>query len=254
MAAQEAASRRLNGIQSSLAPGTAFPAYLPALQNCPEVTTPVELDIQGTLPSWLSGVLYRAGPGTYTIPLSPEAAKKTGKEAYQVEHWFDGFTQIHRFEITTDGKVVYRSRNTAEGAVALIKAEGDPVIAFGQTDPCVSLFGKFFSFFSTMKKATSRRVGDMPANARNVGVTVSPDFPIPQPPTGKIAGQPSTLVIKTDQNALQQIDPITLEPIKLYGYENLNPDVAQGPMSAAHGQIDFKTGERMNFVSFAKIL
>ncbi|KAI9002965.1 carotenoid oxygenase [Hyaloraphidium curvatum] len=228
------------------------PPFLPALRNTPEVTAPVRLAVQGTLPPWLSGVLYRAGPGTYEIPLSPEAAKRTGKETYRISHWFDGLSMIHRFEIAPGGEVTYRSRSTAKGVEELIRAEGGTLLSFGQDpDPCVSLLGRFMTFFSTGRRAYAAR-GDPPAarpDGRNIGVTISPDYPVPGGPGSapEKRGVPRTLVVKTDQNALQTLDPVTLEPLGTYGYEDLNPDVAKGPLSAAHAQVDPRTGERVNF-------
>ncbi|KAI9021776.1 carotenoid oxygenase [Hyaloraphidium curvatum] len=249
----DSARRRVAHVAAALSPASSAqrpppPPFAQALRNNPEVTAPVELAVRGELPTWLRGVLYRAGPGTYDVELSPEAAKKTGRAKHSISHWFDGLSQIHRFEITPDQKVLYRNRNTAKGVEELIRREGGLPVSFGQeTDPCVSLLGRFMSFYSRFtnpQPPASKR----PVDSGNVGVTVSPDFPIPSPPPGKPApGMPRTLVVKTDVNELQQLDPVTLEPVALYGYQDLNREMGPGPLSAAHGQIDFKTGERVNF-------
>lgn len=54
------------------------------LQNTPEQREPVQLKVQGTIPPWLAGSLYRTGPGTYDIPLDNGGT-------FHVRHWFDGY-------------------------------------------------------------------------------------------------------------------------------------------------------------------
>jgi beta,beta-carotene 9',10'-dioxygenase len=55
------------------------------------------LPMAGRMPDWLRGSLYRNGPAQF------EAGSK------KLEHWFDGFGMIHRFEFRGDG-VGYRNR------------------------------------------------------------------------------------------------------------------------------------------------
>lgn len=66
-----------------------------------EIIDPVELEIEGNIPSWVSGSLYRGAQGTWDVG------------NFTSEHWFDGFSRQHRFEIK-DGKVFYRSRNGSD--------------------------------------------------------------------------------------------------------------------------------------------
>jgi torulene dioxygenase len=58
-------------------------------QNVPEVLIPVQLPIHGSLPSWLSGTLYRTGPGTYQVK-----TEKNKKGYHDVQHWFDGIGEL----------------------------------------------------------------------------------------------------------------------------------------------------------------
>lgn len=74
------------------------------LYTTPEVLEPVELEIVGEIPSWVTGSLYRGA----------QAGWDAGN--YTSEHWFDGFSRNHRFEIA-DGKVTYRSRNASDEVV-----------------------------------------------------------------------------------------------------------------------------------------
>ncbi|MCH7661517.1 MAG: carotenoid oxygenase family protein [Euryarchaeota archaeon] len=56
-----------------------------------------QLDVEGALPDWLSGTLYRNGPGRFHV----------GNSA--LTHWFDGFSLLRRFEIDS-GEIEYSSR------------------------------------------------------------------------------------------------------------------------------------------------
>ncbi|MFC6904365.1 carotenoid oxygenase family protein [Halalkalicoccus tibetensis] len=61
-----------------------------------EETDPVELDVAGELPEWLSGTLYRNGPGDFEV----------GDR--DLTHWFDGFALLRRFRF--DDGIEYSSR------------------------------------------------------------------------------------------------------------------------------------------------
>lgn len=55
------------------------------------------LAVEGSIPEWLTGSLYRVGPAKF------EAGQRS------VKHWFDGFSMLHRFTIA-GGKVSYANR------------------------------------------------------------------------------------------------------------------------------------------------
>ncbi|TFY63351.1 hypothetical protein EVJ58_g3310 [Rhodofomes roseus] len=44
-------------------------------ENAAEQLVPIELNIRGDFPPWLSGNLYRTGPGTYSIPSTADPSK-----------------------------------------------------------------------------------------------------------------------------------------------------------------------------------
>ena len=48
----------------------------------PEVLTPVTLEVSGKIPAWLTGALYRNGPGTFDI------LRKNGS-VHNYSHWCD---------------------------------------------------------------------------------------------------------------------------------------------------------------------
>ncbi len=135
-----------------------------------ECLKPVELAVRGTIPARVAGTLYRTGPGT----------GKVAGSSFELSHWFDGFSHLHRFQLVAqpDGKtcrVWYNSRRQNDALIDEARRTGRlEGISFGQKrDPCESLFQKMKTVFC------GPRQPDDPGLA-NVGVTVranSPAFP-----------------------------------------------------------------------------
>lgn len=93
-----------------------------------EMQEPTALEIEGSIPSWLTGSLYRGGAGTWDVG------------NYTAEHWFDGFSRNHKFEIA-DGVVTYRSRNSSDELIHFVRETGlYPSGSFG-SDPCKIIYG-----------------------------------------------------------------------------------------------------------------
>lgn len=213
------------------------------LENCPEQRSPVDLEVAGTIPPWLQGVLFRTGPGTFRIPL---AADNHAKHV-DIEHWFDGIGMNHRFEILPGSRVTYSSRKSGEQVEARIAKEGRYTgVTFGQ-DPCKTIFRKFFT---ALLPIAGTRDG---ASDANVSVTLSPDMPGwnqvagARLPSRAESKAPHYLVGKTDANNLQLLDPDSLEPLALAGYAAIDPRL-DGQLSAAHSCVDQDTGDFFNFV------
>jgi torulene dioxygenase len=90
-------------------------------------------------------------------------------------------------------------------------------------------------------------------------VTVTPNFPFSKSALSKESEAAETdasqrlkcLIAKTDANALQALDPVTLNPIPViedhsrYSYGDINPEFT-GALSAAHHQYDPSTGDVYN--------
>ncbi|KIM73830.1 hypothetical protein PILCRDRAFT_14896 [Piloderma croceum F 1598] len=183
-------------------------------ENVPEQRTPVDLQIHGVIPPWLSGVLYRTGPGTIRIPTTADPSK-----VVEIQHWFDGLALHHRFEIFPGGEhVSYRSHNGADDKERQIAETGRyPQCApLGASSPSPS--------------------------GINVSVTLTPDMPGLDAETEGLSTPSGAryIVVKTDANALQIIDPETLEP--LIATTLLDPRL-DGPLSAAHSCRDQETGD-----------
>ncbi|KAF1981493.1 carotenoid oxygenase [Aulographum hederae CBS 113979] len=203
-----------------------------------EERTPVELSVKGAIPTYACGTLYRTGPGGFNID--------TKKGPISFSHWFDGNSQVHRFQLREkdDGTVgvAYNSRIISDARIENIKQTGTlRGFTFGQKhDPCESYFKKVMSTFSSSD------------NGANVGVTLSVNMPSidisdkkRDPSKGHASGI-NTLVTKTDASMIKQIDPETLEPLGVTDQKILHPDLT-GPLSAAHAKSDPVTGDVFNF-------
>ncbi|KAF3913117.1 hypothetical protein AA313_de0201841 [Arthrobotrys entomopaga] len=210
-----------------------------------EVREPVELKVEGTIPDYVRGVLYRTGPGGDKV--------ETEKGTYKVDHWFDGFTLNHRFEIKENQKVIYRSRRACDELLEYTRKNGGrDGYTFGQKrDPCEGFFRKVMTSFQTSTLTTLQSIaGTEHPSCHNIGVTLSANMPgsqkLPNNSSASGHGSITTLTAKTDTTALQSLDPETLEPIGVAHQSKLHPDLT-GQMSASHARTCPETGEFFNF-------
>ncbi|KAF9070227.1 carotenoid oxygenase [Rhodocollybia butyracea] len=215
-------------------------------ETAPEQRVPVDLTIHGTIPPWLTGVLYRTGPGTYRIPSSTNPS-----QSVDIQHWFDGLGMNHRFEIHPGGtRVSYSSRKSCDDYERQTSEQGKlPAITFGQQpDICQTIFRKFFT---TFHQAIYRPKWSNTPSGVNVSVTLSPEMPgwdklLPPELKQHEHSGPQYLVAKTDADALQLIDPVSLEPLVSTTYKKLDPRL-DGELSAAHSCWDKETNEFYNY-------
>jgi torulene dioxygenase len=76
-----------------------------------EEREPVQLEVEGKIPSYVSGTLFRTG-------LGPRKIANDNGSSFVVNHWFDNFSQVHRFGIDpSSGTVTYNSRLTSDGLI-----------------------------------------------------------------------------------------------------------------------------------------
>ncbi|RUS13354.1 carotene dioxygenase [Endogone sp. FLAS-F59071] len=210
-------------------------------KNTPETPMPVEINVTGTLPPWLSGVLYRSGTGKFNIDIPED------NTMYHIQHPFDGLSLVHRFEFSgASNTVKYNSRYTAKGVERRI-IKGDKTVLFFGPDPCKTFWGKVTSVFSHIAGMTDvRDRQDDDPSSEIINVAVSPNFPLPKGERFEGLGDQG-LVVKTDANMVQVLDDVTLEPIKIFTYGDFESSVI-GQLSAAHHQEDVNTNENINFV------
>jgi carotenoid cleavage dioxygenase-like enzyme len=73
------------------------PPYAAGLESVGREFDRVECPVEGTIPSWLSGTLFRNGPGQFEV------------DGQSLNHWFDGLAMLRRFRIE-DGGVTFSNR------------------------------------------------------------------------------------------------------------------------------------------------
>lgn len=165
----------------------------------------VTLPVTGELPPWLAGTLVRNGPAVFDT------------RRRSLRHWFDGLAMLHRFGID-EGAVSYSNRLLDTPASRAVREDGR--IAFGEfaTDPCRTLFGRFFSRFRPRAATPNACVNVARIGERSVALT---ETPIPV-----------------------EFDPATLDTLGVVGYA----DELGGVTTTAHPHADPSTGDLFNVV------
>lgn len=88
-----------------------MPGYERGFQSLTVEREAVELPVDGELPAWLDGVLFRNGPAQFEIDGDP------------VQHWFDGLAMVHRIAFEPeDDSVTYTNRFLRSDAYAAARA------------------------------------------------------------------------------------------------------------------------------------
>ena len=209
-----------------------------------EERSPVALNIDGKIPAYAAGVLFRTS-------LGPRDVKTDRGKLFRVNHWFDNLAQIHRFQLdqpeseSESCSVTYNSRVVCDGLLKKIKKSGDRqgITFAAKYDPCMSYFQKLQAVFNPTWKRNPDEL--------SVAVTMSINFP-GLSRTGKPQASEhdrskvSTLCNKTDGPVFQMLDEQTLEPIGVAAQTTLHP-LLKGAGSAAHAKSDPVTGDVFNY-------
>ncbi|MEV5606247.1 carotenoid oxygenase family protein [Streptomyces sp. NPDC052299] len=172
-----------------------------------------ELAVTGSLPDWLSGTLLRNGPACF------EAGART------FEHWFDGQAMLHRFAIESGGRVTYANRYIDTPAARAVCAQGRIAYMEFATDPCRSLFARFFTPFFT------------PRIRRAAGTSSNPNV--------NIARFGERLVALTETPVPVEFDAETLATVGIVDYQ----DELHGQITSAHPHQDRATGDLVNYLT-----
>lgn len=178
--------------------------FVHGFQDLDSEVEPQRLRVRGRLPDWLEGALLRNGPAKFD----------TGRRS--LNHWFDGQAMLHRFTFAGEA-VWYANRFLDTPSLRAVREEGRISYPEFATDPCASLFRRFFTRFSRTASANASvniaRVGD-----RFVALT---ETPIPV-----------------------EFDPETLATAGVVGYD----DDESGPVTTAHPHRDPTSGDLVNYV------
>ncbi|KAI9480627.1 MAG: carotenoid oxygenase [Benjaminiella poitrasii] len=215
---------------------------LTELHNTPEVPIPTLLELQGgQIPSWLTGVMYRIGPGRFNI-------QQVDGSIFSIRHVFDGLPFMHRFELDGQSQTVkYNSRCLAKTFESRIQTRSFKGILFFGHVSDMTFFEWLYHFFARVANQVVYVMWgrhDCP-DGQIVGVTATPNFPLPA--SLDKSKDDHVLVSKTDANVLQKIHAETLEPQHLFDYASFDKHL-WGQLTAAHHQRDPVTKEVFNFV------
>ncbi len=123
----------------------------------------VSLAVQGTMPSWLQGSLFRTGPARFDA----------GRTAFN--HWFDGFSMLHRYDIV-QGAVSYTNRFLQSETYLSSMRESRLTRRGFATDPCATLFERFRSLFQA-KPTDNANVNIVRQAGEYLALTETP-FPV----------------------------------------------------------------------------
>ncbi|UJR19427.1 hypothetical protein I4U23_022557 [Adineta vaga] len=112
-------------------------SFFSSTQEC---NHPVKVDMNGKIPHWLKGCLYRNGPGQFEVNNDPSTS---------VNHPFDGFAYINKYEVDGENNTIYfQSSFIKSRAYKESMKRGCLVTRQLGTDPCKSLFSRFQLLFS----------------------------------------------------------------------------------------------------------
>ncbi|KAL4804287.1 carotenoid oxygenase [Aspergillus unguis] len=217
-----------------------------------EQKTPIELSVTGYIPLYAAGTLYRTGPGRYKVDTEHG-------NTFQVSHWFDGFSQTHRFQLVTSGepgspmRVLYNSRFSTDDLIEHARKTGslEGKFSFGgfrdkDRDPCKTIYRKVQTTYEPRINSPSYSNTGVTLSVNMPGVNKCPGLDSKDVNSGGKASQVTSLYAKTDNSSYKQIDPETLEPISLADQTTLHPDL-DGRLSASHARSDPETGDMYNY-------
>ena len=120
-----------------------------------EERQPIELKVTGYIPAYAAGTLYRNGPGAHQLKDSD------GNVRYQCSHWFDGFSQAHKFDLIPSNtgdrvdRIRYQSRFNVDALIQSCRDKGryDGYTFAQKRDPCISMFRKVMCLFTPVPNA-----------------------------------------------------------------------------------------------------
>jgi carotenoid cleavage dioxygenase-like enzyme len=136
-----------------------FPATAGFADRRDEVNI-ASLPLTGQLPAWLAGSLVRVAPAQWDV------GERT------LNHWFDGFAMLHRFQIS-DGKVSYANKFLQTESYKAARDTGKIEFSEFASDPCRSIFKRVQSMFSP-KLSDNTNVNLTRLGERYIAMTETP--------------------------------------------------------------------------------
>ncbi len=168
------------------------------------------ISVQGKIPDWLSGTLFRNGPAKFTEGSS------------WVSNWFDGLAMLHSFSFY-NGQVSYANKFLRSSDYLHVLKTGKMSYAGFAQDPCKSYFKKISSLFIPHQKKEQY----IP-NA-NVNIACFANY----------------LVALTETPLPVKFDPKTLETLGVMHYNDGLPE--SNIHDTAHPHYDKKRKEHLGY-------
>ena len=204
--------------------------YAQGFVSVDQVDTEIPLQVSGKLPSYLTGNMYRVGPGIFDI------THADGQQADK-SHWFDGIGVVFKFGIDADSNQVnFMCRTICPEAVRAIEAtpkDKYKELSFGATSNSTPPGPLNFLKRLLLPLSKDPETGRIPMN-----INVSLE---------KIPGH-ADLVARSDFAHNVVLDPETLATTRSFDFSQLNPRL-KGMAAAAHSAVDEETGEIFNFAA-----
>lgn len=169
-----------------------------------------DLPVEGEIPQWLNGSLFRNGPAKFEI----------GQVSYN--HWFDGLAMVHRYAFR-DGRIAYRNRFLRTSPYTQMMSSGQLSSGFETVQPT--------SLGNRILKMTLEMLGHKTGQTYNTNVSVI-----------RLADRFMAL---TEQPVPTVFDPITLETQGAFYFD----DTLFGHLSCGHPQYDYQHQEYINYVT-----
>jgi beta,beta-carotene 9',10'-dioxygenase len=168
------------------------------------------LSIEGEIPRWLNGSLFRNGPAKFEI----------GQASYN--HWFDGSAMVHRYTFH-EGQIAYRNRFLHTSPYTQMMSTGQLSSGFETAQP-TSLASRIF-------KLASEAIGDRTEQTYNTNVNII-----------QLDGKFMAL---TEQPVPTVFEPISLETQGAFHFK----DRLFGHLSCGHPQYDYQKQEYINYIT-----
>ncbi|KAF9967183.1 hypothetical protein BGZ70_010462, partial [Mortierella alpina] len=209
-----------------------------ALRNAVSTELPKQLDVQGTLPDWMTGFHYTLSPGIFEVKYpkmvvvhgEPQQETKT----FSFGHWFDNIPQVNQFSFSgSNNEIKYRSTKPAHRAESKIREHqgylpSQPSSTF-LTDTNQSVFARLLSTSHTQGKPSLEPCG--------ASIEVLPPFN---------ADGRRTVYCQNFANHVLELNADTLEKGGILAWDEVNPHF-KGSHASPHPHYDPVTKELINF-------
>lgn len=135
----------------TLQPDVSRTGFQVGFESFGDATDYDRLELDGEIPSWLSGTLLRSSVSLFEVGST------------RMRHWFDGLAMLHNFTFD-HGQVSYRSRMLESRAYREAQRAGHATLPEFGTDPCRSIFKRvqvtFHPELTDNGAVTVNRLGD----------------------------------------------------------------------------------------------